>query len=178
MEKLQYITSFRHFSWPEPWPCHKHIDQPPIFRSSTWCAACLDWNFKRFYNRLESRVSNLQGDHNCLHERIHERFEMVLNKTKKNKKKQNLTENFWFGTQRCFFCFPWVFCFEREQAKKDLVFVLCFVSFWSKEGSKNQKNTSFFGFFKILDLVLDIVFDEKQKTLCFCIFWTFFTSIR
>ena len=62
----------------------------------------------------------------CLHERIYQRFETVLNKTKKQKtKNQNLTENFWFRAQRCFF-----------------------VSYGSKESSKNQKTKFLFGFSK------------------------------
>ena len=74
----------------------------------------------------------------CLHERIYQRFETVLNKTKKQKtKNQNLTENFWFRAQRCFFGV------EIEKPKNTLC-VFVFLYLMEVKKVQKTKKQSFF----------------------------------
>ena len=62
-----------------------------------------------------------------------------FNGTKQNQKakKQNLTDNVWFGAQRCFSWYSLslflFFCFEMQKPKQHVCFWIC-VSYGSKEG--------------------------------------------
>ena len=74
-----------------------------------------------------------------------------------------MTENFWFGAQKHWFSLSFLFFgFEIEQQQKNALFFLYLMEV--KKVQKTKKTTRFlFCFFKILGLVLDIVFDEKPK---------------
>ena len=90
-------------------------------------------------------------------------------KTKKQNK-QNLTDNFWLGAQRSFFCFPWVFfcfLFLNRKPKKTLCFLFFCTLCKQRRFKKPKKHELFLVFHQKLCPKPNLKFWKTKQNLVF-----------